>query len=688
MPKKQTIDTLVIVESPTKAKTIGRFLGKKYTVESSYGHVRDLPKSKLGVDVEEGSFLPQYVIPTKVRKRVTALKKLAEKAETVILATDEDREGEAIAWHLTHALGLGISKSESLNPKQSQNTKPKIQNVQRIVFHEITKGAIADALENPRDIDERLVDAQQARRVLDRIVGYKLSPFLWKKVFRGLSAGRVQSVALRLIADREDERKAFRPQEYWSIDATLKNGQEFEASLCSIEDKQVGKMDIGKEVDAKVIKKDLEKATCAVARVEQKERKRNPLPPFTTSTLQQEASRRLHMSARQTMSLAQSLYENGHITYMRTDSVNLSSESLQAAKEWISGELGRKYVLDAPRVFRGKSKMAQEAHEAIRPTRPDLVPEKLKGQTKLSGKDVKLYDLIWRRFIASQLPPAQFDATTIDTKASATKTYMLRSTGSVLRFDGFLKIWPSKVSENELPDVSEGDDLELKEVRAEQHFTEPPPRYTEASLVKALEENGIGRPSTYAPTISVIQTRNYIEKDDNRRFLPTETGTIVNNLLKEHFPKIVDIGFTAEMEGNLDNIAEGKEDWVKLIRTFYGPFDKHLEEKYEEVAKMTPEVTETTDEKCEKCGKDMMVKIGRFGKFLACTGFPDCKTTKSFVTEKDSFGDCPDCTDGKITRKRTKKGRFFYGCSNYPDCEHASWKKPGSEDAASDKDAK
>ncbi|MDP3725286.1 MAG: type I DNA topoisomerase [Nanoarchaeota archaeon] len=703
---KKLPQTLVIVESPTKANTIGKFLGSGYKVESSFGHVRDLPKSKIGIDIEGGTYEPQYVIPTKVRKRVTALKKEAASAGAVILATDEDREGEAIAWHLVQALGLN---------KEDPSTGSG-HSIQRIVFHEITKSAILEALEHPRDIDIHLVDAQQARRILDRLVGYQLSPFLWKKVFRGLSAGRVQSVALRLIADREEERKAFKAEEYWSLGALLQargqtrnppaggtrtDAETFFAGLYAIEDAQVGKMSIKTKEEAEKIKKDLEASAYSVFSVDKKERKRNPFPPFTTSTLQQEASRKFRMSAKQTMRLAQGLYENGHITYMRTDSVNLSKESLQAAKEWIHGSFGERYALCAPRAYTGKSRLAQEAHEAIRPTRPDFSPQDFGGQASgLEQKEAKLYELIWRRFIASQLPPAEFDATTIDVLGSPSapeahppsaetgsgnngQKYTLRATGSILKFDGFLKVWKSKISENELPEVAKDDDLDLSEVQTEQHFTEPPPRYTEASLIKTLEENGIGRPSTYAPTISVIQTRNYVEKDEARRFMPTETGTLVNNLLKEHFPQIVDIGFTAKLEGDLDEVAEGREDWRELIRNFHKPFAELLEKKYEEVKKQEAPV-ETTDEICVKCGKPMAVKMGRFGKFLACTGFPECKSTKKLITAKESLGPCSECKEGVIVMKRTKTRRFFYGCSKYPDCTYASWKKPDEVKAKED----
>jgi DNA topoisomerase I len=651
---------LVIVESPTKANTIKKFLGKGYSVTSSYGHVRDLPKSKLGVDVEH-DFEPQYVIPTKVRKRVTALKKAAAKADDIILATDEDREGEAIAWHLLQALD--------------------IEGAQRIVFHEITKRAIAHALEHPRDIDMHMVDAQQARRVLDRLVGYTLSPFLWKKIFRGLSAGRVQSVALRLIVDREAERTAFKPEEYWSIGALLKKEQEFQAHLQSIEGTAVKKLSIATKKEADAIVSYLETSKYVVGEVTKKQMRRNPSPPFTTSTLQQQAHGRLGMSARRTMRVAQALYEGGHITYMRTDSVNLSSESLGAAQKWISQNFGKRYVLDRPRQFKGKSKLAQEAHEAIRPTDPSHAPQGCGGSASFSDKGQhRLYELIWRRFMASQLPHAEFDATAVDIEATGSgAVYGLRANGNVMRFDGFLKVWETKITETQLPDLSAGAVLDLQEVQSEQHFTEPPPRYNEASLIKVLEEYGIGRPSTYAPIISVIEGRNYVEKDEGKRFVPTETGTLVNGLLVEHFPQIVDPEFTARMEDELDAIASGKEGWHAMIREFYEPFAKRVARKEEEVKKIEPP-EEKTDEVCDECGKPMVVKRGRFGKFLACTGFPECKMTKRLITLENSYGPCPDCKEGLIIGRRTKTKRLFYGCSRYPKCEYATWKKPGSDE--------
>lgn len=651
---------LVIVESPTKAKTIAQFLGKDYAVESSYGHVRDLPKSELGVDVEN-NFELHYVIPRKVQKRVTALKKEAVKVSSVILATDEDREGEAIAWHLTQALKI-----------DPENTK-------RIVFHEITKDAIAKALKNPREINHDLVGAQQARRVIDRLVGYKLSPFLWKKIRGGLSAGRVQSVAVKLIADREEEIKKFKPQEYWTITALLESDSQkektFEATVSKINGKELDKLGIKKEEKAKSIAEEIENANLTITSVIKKQAKRNPFAPFTTSTLQQTASRRLRFSAKQTMLLAQRLYEKGYITYMRTDSLNLSEESTAAAKNWINKELGSKYASSAPRAFKAKSKLAQEAHEAIRPTDPTKTPE----STGLVDREKKIYELIWQRFVASQLPQAIFDATSVEVTAEGAKnTYTLRANGNILRFDGFLRIWPSKITEKELPELSEGDSLTLHNIEPEQHFTEPPPRYNEASLVKTLEEYGIGRPSTYAPIISVIQDRGYVEKNTNRRFEPTETGVIVNKVLSEHFPDIVDVMFTANIEKDFDSVAKGKRAWQGIVEGFYVSFNENLEKKYEEVKK--EEFVEKSDEKCETCGKDMVVKYGRFGKFLACSNYPECKTTKSLKSPPQEIGmKCPTCHKGDVIVRRTKRGKVFYGCSRFPDCDFASWTNPKGE---------
>lgn len=650
---------LVIVESPTKANTIAKFLGPKYRVLSSYGHVRDLPKSELGVDVER-DFQPKYIVPVKSKKIINALKKELQNADDVILATDEDREGEAISWHLASALGLGEEK-----------------NYQRIVFHEITKQAIEDALKNPRKIDLNLVDAQQARRVLDRIVGYKLSPFLWKKVARGLSAGRVQSVAVLLVVEREREIEKFVPQEYWSIEAKLKkakNKKELIASLVKKDDKSLDKLEIKNKEEADKIIDDLEKAEYIVSNIEKKEIKRNPLPPFRTSTLQQEAWRRFRFSAKFTMQLAQRLYENGAITYHRTDSLNLSDLSLFAAKEFIEKNYGEKYWAGYLRRFKTKSKGAQEAHEAIRPSYPDKLPSSLldgKKKDKMAEAQLKLYELIWSRFIASQMNQAVFDTTTIDIQA---KNYTFRINGQTLKFDGFLKVYPIKFEEAELPSLEKEEILELIELLHTQHFTQPPARYNEATLIKALEENGIGRPSTYAPILSNIQDKNYIEKNDQKRFQPTEIGTVVSDILVAHFPEIVDIKFTAGMEENLDQVAEGKKEWTGVIREFYQPFAENLEKKYQDVSKK--DVTETPTEKtCPKCKSPLLIRLGKYGKFYACSAFPKCRYTES-LEENALKIKCPKCKKGKLVAKRTKKRKIFYGCNQFPKCDFALWDKP------------
>jgi DNA topoisomerase I len=664
---------LVIVESPTKATTISKFIGKEYRVESSFGHVRDLPRSRFGIDLESGNFEPTYIIPVKAKKRVTELRKLAQKAKEIILASDEDREGEAIAWHLRQVLeGKGSrTKRDSVSVIEG---KP----VQRIVFHEITETAIRQALEHPRTLDQNMVDAQQARRILDRIVGYKLSPFLWKKIAKGLSAGRVQSVALRLIVDRENEIRAFNPQEYWDIGVTLakKSGaQSFGANLIKVGGKQLEKFDIPTKDAATALVKELQAGSYTISGIKKTEVRKNPLPPFTTSTLQQTASSRLGYSAKKTMMFAQNLYENGLITYMRTDSVNLSKDSVAMARAWIEKDLGAAYQLETPRTFVNKSKGAQEAHEAIRPTNithPDDI-------TVADEAARKLYRLIWQRFLATQLPPAVFDATQVDIETSDHK-YVVRTNGNTLKFDGFLKVYPQSFEEKELPELTEGEALKLIEVVPQQHFTEPPPRYSEAKLIKTLEEYGIGRPSTYVPIISVIQARNYVRKEGGR-FHPTEIGELVNKILTEHFPEIVDINFTALMEEKLDKVAEGQEEWHQLLGNFYAPFAKHLEEKYSSVEK--EHTDEETDEKCEKCGKPMLIKFGRFGKFLACSGFPECKNAKNINrVEVISLNmKCPKCGEGDVVIKQTRKGRkrTFWGCSRYSKeggCDWATWNDP------------
>lgn len=706
---------LVIVESPTKAKTISKFLDKNFVVKSSFGHLRDLPKSKLGVD-PENDFEPEYIISPKSKKTASELKKLAKESDEIILASDEDREGEAIAWHLAQILGLDLTGK----------SKTK-KGYKRIVFHEITKNAILAALENPRQLDLNLVDAQQARRILDRLVGYKLSPFLWKKIRYGLSAGRVQSVAVRLIVEREREIQNFKKDEYWEIKADLSKQDKsahFEARLNKINGKTVKKLEIATEKKAEEIKKELEKAKYQIDKIEKKEVKKHPLPPFTTSTLQQAANNRLGYSAKQTMMIAQQLYEGIHlgagggvglITYMRTDSLNLSAEARKTANNYITNHFGKEYAEE--RFFKTKSKGAQEAHEAIRPTDPARTPESIKEF--LDPKQFKLYNLIWQRMLASQMASAISDLTTIDITADK---YNLRASGSIIKFEGFLKVYPIKNEEVIFPELKEKEILDLLKVITEQHFTQPPARYNEASLIKALEEFGIGRPSTYAPTISTIQERGYVKKEE-KRLAPEEIGFIVNDFLVEHFPEIVDIKFTAKMEENLDEVAEGKQQWKKLIEDFYDPFMDNLNAKEKEVDKKAV-TEEKTDELCPKCGSPMVIKLGRFGKFMACTNYPECKTTKPMGEEKKlteefsgevcekcgkpmaikrgRFGaflgcsgypeckniksikkptgaKCPDCGKGDIVEKKSKAGRIFYACDNYPECKFAMWQKPTGE---------
>lgn len=652
---------LVIVESPTKGNTIKRFLGPKYRILASYGHIRDLPKDEFGIDVKH-NFKPKYVISPKSRKIIQVLKKKLEKAGLVIISTDPDREGEAIAWHLIQVLNLNGKKP-----------------YQRIVFHEITKKAIQEALKNPRKIDINLVNAQQVRRILDRIVGYKLSPFLWKKVFRGLSAGRVQSVAVRLVCEREKEIANFIPQEYWTITAYLNKytGDErlrFEAVLIKKDGKTIPKLGIKTKKEADKVVEDLKNADWKVAKVEKKTVKRNPLPPFTTSTLQQESWKRFHWPAKFTMREAQQLYEKGLTTYHRTDSLNLSDLSLFAAKKFIIENYGKDYWAGFFRRYKARGRV-QEAHEAIRPTRPNFAPRNLGGQAYFKDKNQeKLYELIWRRFIACQMAQAIFDSTTVDIAA---KNYIFRASGQTLKFDGFLKIYPLKFEEKELPELKEREELELIKLIPSQHFTQPPPRYSEATLIKALEKNGIGRPSTYAPILSTIQERNYIRKNEQKKFQPTEVGTIVNDLLVNHFPKIVDIKFTAQMEEGLDKIAQGKKDWHKEIKEFYEPFEKNLAKKEKELSKKDI-AEQKTNKVCPKCGAPLVIKLGKFGRFYACSNFPKCKYTEPLEDNKLGIK-CPKCHKGEIVEKRTKKGKIFYGCNRWPKCDFALWDKPTGE---------
>ncbi len=662
---------LVIVESPTKAKTIQHFLPAGFIVKSSYGHVRDLPKGKLGVDVEN-NFEPQYVVPLLARKRLAEIKKALPAAEKIILASDEDREGEAIAWHLLGALKIKESQTE------------------RIVFHEITKKAIEQALKNPRRIDMNLVDAQQARRILDRLVGYELSPFLWRKVAKGLSAGRVQSVAVRLVVEREREIQNFKPQEYWSIEALLKkqnSSDEFLAALIKQNEETIPKQGIKNQEEAEKIVKDLEKANWKVITVENKDVQKYPAPPFVTSTLQQEAINKLHFSAKQTMQIAQQLYEGidignegstGLITYMRTDSTNLAQEAVDSIAKYIGTNFGKNYLPETARVYKTKSKSAQEAHEAIRPTDIGYEPEKIKQY--LTPQQYKLYDLIWKRALACQMANAVLIASIADIEAKNSNNknyYTFRANGSRIKFDGFLKIYEGRIQETILPPLAKNELLELLKLTPDQHFTQAPPRYSEASLIKALEADGIGRPSTYAPTLSTIQERNYIVKDENRRFMPTEIGFTVNDILVEHFPQIVDIKFTALMEEDLDKIAEGEKKWAPVIREFYEPFKKNLTEKYEAVEKQKTE-PEATDKICPKCGGPMVIRSSRFGKFYACSNFPKCRYTENLSNQKlDIF--CPKCIEGEIIAKKTKRRKIFYACSRYPECDFALWDKPTKE---------
>ncbi len=704
---------LIIVESPTKAKTITKFIDKSYKVESSFGHIRDLPEKKLGVDIKN-NFEPTYDIPAKAKKTVTNLLALARKADEVILASDEDREGEAIAWHLTQALNL--------NPTETK----------RIVFHEITKDAILHALETPRFLNQDLVDAQQARRVLDRLVGYELSPFLWKKVAKGLSAGRVQSVAVRLVVEREREIQAHNAEEYWFIDALLnKDKEQFKARLHRIAGKVIDKLAISNTEMAEKIVQETTGKIFSVAKVEKKQGKKAAPTPFTTSTLQQAANRVLGMSAKQTMTLAQKLYEQGYITYMRTDSLNLSDKFLGEAHDYIKSTFGEKYSLATPRRFKTKSKGAQEAHEAIRPTDPTQTPESLE---KLEAGQLRLYRLIWQRTLGGQMPDASVDNTTVDIDAEGTD-YQFRSSGQILTFDGYLKLYHEKTEDILLPDLEVKNQLEVEGITPEQHFTKPPARYSDAGLVKVLEHFGIGRPSTYAPTIATIEARNYVERDDNKKLKPTDIAFVVNDLLVAHFPNVVDFAFTAEMEKNFDHIADGEKKWQPVIGDFFYPFHDLLKLKTEEVQKTdimpVEESTEVCDkcgsamiiktgrfgkylacsnyptckniksikkeespekqaamkemeekykdEKCDKCGEPMAIKIGRFGPFLACTGYPKCKNIKGLDNPQSHTGvHCPNCEKGEIISKNFR-GKIFFACNNYPDCKTNFSNKPTGE---------
>ncbi|MEM0528955.1 type I DNA topoisomerase [Zongyangia sp. HA2173] len=659
------MSNLVIVESPAKAKTIQKYLGKDYDVVASMGHIRDLPKSRLGVDVEH-NFEPHYIAIKGKEEIIRNLKAKAKKSDHIYLATDPDREGEAISWHLAHLLKI---------PTDDEN---------RVTFNEITKSGVQSGMEHPRKIDQDLVDAQQARRILDRIVGYKISPFLWKKIKSGLSAGRVQSVAVRLIVDREEEIRAFKPEEYWSIDAKLSAKGSRKVFGAKLHSKDGEKIEIKNEEQANAILADLEGAPFVVGSVKKGVRKKTPAPPFITSTLQQEASRRLGFQARRTMKAAQELYEGvdvegmgptGLITYMRTDSLRISDEARAEAETFILEKYGKQYLPQTRRVYKTKSS-AQDAHEAIRPAMPSLTPDRVKSS--LSSDQYKLYKLIWERFIASQMATALLNTVSADINA---KNYTFKASGYSVKFDGFTVLYEeSKEEDNEesgvLPPLVVGDPLKVKSLDGTQHFTQPPPRYTEASIIKALEENEIGRPSTYAPTISTILTRGYVERE-GKQLKPTALGEITTKVMSENFANIVDVAFTAKMEKDLDRVELGKADWVKTLDRFYKDFAKTLEtaEKNMDGTKIkVPD--EETDVVCELCGRKMVIKNGRYGKFLACPGFPECRNTKKIVQETP--GICPLCK-GKILAKKSKNGKSYFGCENNPKCSFMTWDEPLEE---------
>lgn len=678
--------SLVIVESPAKARTINKYLGKNYTVKASVGHIKDLPPKKLGVNIDE-NFTPEYVTIRGKKKVIQELKEAAKKVDTIYLAPDPDREGEAICWHIAQEL---------------QKSKKITKNIYRVMFNEITKKAISEAMKHPGTIDDHKVDAQQARRILDRLVGYKISPLLWKKVQKGLSAGRVQSVALRLICEREKEIHAFVSEEYWSITTRLegKNPPPFEAKLQKVNGK---KAKIGNEEQAATMTNELKQSEFRVAKISKKETRRRPVAPFTTSTLQQEAARKLRFPAKKTMMLAQKLYEGkelgeegpvGLITYMRTDSTRISNEALQETRQYIDEKFGKEFLPKKPHTYKVQ-KAAQEAHEAIRPTSVFREPDKIKHY--LSRDEYRLYTLIWKRLVASQMKPAVMDVTTIDVAAG--EKYMLRATGSVMKFAGFMKLYiegldaendqedtktPEKDKDVLLPLLEKGELLKLLDITPKQHFTQPPPRYTEATLVKELEKKGIGRPSTYATIISTIVDRNYVERKE-RKLTPSELGMLITDLLVENFPKILDVSFTANLEEQLDKIEEGELDWIESLRDFYEPFNQELERAAKEMRNIKQEREELTDETCEKCGEPMKIKYGRYGKFLACSGFPKCRNTKPFEdpdAQKGGDGEASGEQDSENLPQETcekcgkpmvmKRGRFgpFLACSGYPDCKN------------------
>jgi DNA topoisomerase-1 len=697
----QSVSKLVIVESPAKARTIGKFLGNGYRVRASIGHIRDLPERQMGIDIEK-NFRPHYVISPKKKETVKELKELADNAGEIFLATDPDREGEAISWHLAAALDKELEG------------KP----VHRVEFHEITRDAIDHAFANPRQIDQHLVDAQQARRVLDRLVGYTISPLLRKKInTKNLSAGRVQSVAVRLVVEREREIQAFVPVEYWSIEAELKKqtedgrrktevSQPFRAKLVKIDDKD---FECHTGDDALKLKDVLEKCDYVVTDVRRKDTIRNPFPPFITSTLQQEASRKLGFNPKRTMQTAQKLYEGinigegtvGLITYMRTDSTNVSESAGKEAWAFIKQKFGDEYLPKSPRIYKKKVAGAQEAHEAVRPTSVFREPEAIREY--LDADQFRLYDLIWKRFVASQMASAIFDTTAVDISADErqktkveshsspvlrpSSQYLFRANGSILKFKGFLAVYTESKDEPTdeddehnkiLPPLAPREPLDLLGIYPEQHFTQPPPRFTEATLIKALEEKGIGRPSTYASIMTTIQDRGYVERMQDKRLKPSDMGFLVNELLVKHFPNEVDLGFTAQMEEKLDKVAEGEANWVQVMSDFYTPFKQTLDRAATEMPNVTLEA-EKTDEVCDKCGAPMVIKRGRFGKFLACSRFPECKGTRNLSASggsSDTGVTCPECKQGHIVEKKSKRGKIFYACNRYPDCKFALWDKP------------
>jgi DNA topoisomerase-1 len=653
-------DFLVIVESPAKAKTIERYLGKKYKVKASMGHVRDLPKSQMGVEVKD-HYSPKYITIRGKGPVLKELKTAAKKAKKIYLAADPDREGEAIAWHLAHTLDVDINSDC------------------RVVFNEITKDAIKESFKHPRAINMDLVDAQQARRILDRLVGYNISPLLWKKVKKGLSAGRVQSVAVRLIIEREKEIKAFEPEEYWTIKGDfLKNKEVIEAGFYGVDGR---KSELKTHEEVSAIRSRLDGNTFTISAVTKKERKRNPAVPFITSSLQQEAARKLNFRARKTMMIAQQLYEGidlgkegtvGLITYMRTDSTRISDTAKQEVSEYIGTTFGKEFLSTTTKAAK-KNQNAQDAHEAIRPTSTNRAPSDVKEF--LSRDQLRLYKLIWERFVASQMAPAVMDTMTVDLENNGV---FFRANGSKIKFPGFMKVYVEGNDDHDeekdriLPPLEKGERVVLKDIEENQHFTQPPPRYSEARLVKTLEESGIGRPSTYAPTLDTIQKRGYVALD-NKRFVPTELGEIVVNLVLEFFPEIIDIDFTAKMENSLDEVEDGNVDWVRIIDEFYQGFEKRLEKAEKEMQEIEIK-DEPAGEDCEKCGQEMVYKMGRYGKFMACSNFPECRHTKAIV--KDIGVDCPNCEKGRIIERRSKKRRIFYGCDQYPNCEFISWDKP------------